>query len=695
MTKLLLLIVLVSLGVGLILFYLYRQSLKRQMQQQKVDSTKDLYRNKRRKSLKQRTYKFLQKSYVHALRFPLIKNYVLSVRKRLSVIHAYDELTIRKESMRITFIVLGGMSFVVLVLCLIGRDITFTFFVLLGAVVINGTLIENFVNKVSDNLLHQQTELIEDTRHTYNQHQMVDEAIESASEVSKYEIAHHARKIHDAITSPKAEEKLEEYYEVAPNRFLKLFAGISYLVKEYGDRKIPGKGSMYLNTLNRLKGEILEEILFRRKLRYYLNSLTIIAIVPIFFLKPIENWANNSFPIMGEFYGSKSGFIAKIIIFLVVLLSYIILKKIQDNDDNIREGKISEHKWLKALYKKKIVKFIVDRFTPNKTSREYFKNETLLKNTNTSLTVEWFYLKRIIIFGITVLVSTSLFIYMHSFSASKVLNSTTSVFKQNGIIGQLNEEEKMKVKLTTEFDKRVIDQFKGVKTNQEEVISSVVRQELGEDASVEQVNLWTSRIINKINTINNEYFKWWELLISMLFGVVAYHIPLWLLAFQRRMREMQMKIEVNQMHTIIGMLTEIERVSVDTLLVWMERFSTIFRVPLKTCNLNFQSGPKEALDELTIQAPFPPFVRTVERLQNALDRVSIQEAFGDLDTDRTYFEEEKKQENEKIINKKANWGRTIGFAPMMAVIFIYLVFPFIYVSVTSMSTVFDQLSNSI
>jgi len=663
------------------------------MKQQRASNVNELVGTRLKKNRKQKLYQFYQKSYIYAVRIPLIQRYVMKIRKRLSSIHTYDELTIRKESMRITLLALGGLSFSVLLLSLIGNDLTFTFFVLLGAVVVNGTLIDNFVNKVSDRLLYQQTELIEDTRHQYNQHKMVDEAILGAAEVSKYEISTHARKIHETITSTKPEEKLQAYYDVAPNRFLKVFAGISFLVKEYGDKNLNDKGSMYLSTLDRLKGEILEEILYRKKLRYYLNSLSIMAIVPVFFLKPIEIWANKMFPSMDEFYTSKLGYIIKIIIFMVILLSYVLLKKIQDNEDE-NFPHPSKHRLLKRLYKKRPIKIVIDKLVPDQHTKKYFDLDKLLKDTNQSLTMESFFLQRIISFLVVMLISISLFMYMHTITINHTFTSY-SLFRDTMTIGKMSPEEEKKLGEVNEFDRSIIVQLKGVRENVKDDVAVLVNRDLGKGSDSEEIIQTTNRITEKIVSINKEYFKWWELLLSIGMGVLAYNVPIWLLQFQRRMREMQMKIEVNQMHTIIGMLSEFERVSVETILEWMERFSFIFRTPLKKCLLNFESGSMEALQELVIEAPFPSFVRTIERLQNALERIPVKEAFADLETDRNYYLEDRKQENEKIINKKANWGRMLGFAPMNAVVFLYLVFPFIYVSIISSSAVYEQLNKTI
>lgn len=694
MIPILLSILLGSLSIGGLLFFVYKRSINKQVEQQRVNSESELFRRKAKITRRQKITQFLHKSYVTAVKIPLVGRYVIKVRKRLTAINVYDELTIRKETMRITFLVLGGLTLSVLLFSLIGNDITFTFFALLTAVVINGTLIDSFVNKVADRLLVQQTELIEDTRNNYNQHKMVDEAIAAAAETSKLEISNHAREISEAIASDKAEERLDAYYEVAPNRFLKLFAGVSHLVKEYGDKSIKDRGSMYLHILNRIKSEIYEEILFRKKLRYYLNSLTVVAIVPVFFLKPIELWAKKIFPVIGDFYDSKFGFITKVFIFIAVILSYMLIKRIQDNEDSVHATQPSKHKWLKALYSKRLVSVVVDRMVPSKSTTEYFENERLLKETNSSLTMEWFYLQRILACLAAIILTISMFFYMHSVTINNTINSTSLVQKIM-ILGQTTSSGEDPVSEWTEFDRSIISSLKGVRVGLEDKVAFLVNQKLGQGASASEITLSTERITKKITTINNEYFKWWELLISLAVGAIAYQVPLWMRRFQRRMREMQMKIEVNQMHTIISILSEIERVSVEETLIWMERFSTIFKTPLKTCILNFDSGPMEALEQMLIEAPFPPFVRTIERLQNALEKVTLKEAFEDLESDRAYFEEEKKQENERIINKKTNWGRLIGFTPMNVVIFFYLVFPFIYLSIVGSMTLFEQLNQQI
>lgn len=640
-----------------------------------------------KKKSDQHLNKLYQKSYNRMLGIPFLKNYVLKIRQRLSSIQSYDEYTVRRETMRITFIVLGTLGIGSIVLILLTRDITYFFFIILVALVINGTLIDFFVNRIENRLLEQQTESMADIRHFYHQYGMIEEAIYEAAEIAPFEISLHLKKIHDILTSNNPKEQLDTYYEVAPNRYLKIFAGISYLVKEYGD-KILDKGSMYLNSLNRLKDDLYTEILRRKKLSYRLKGLTTLAVVPIFFIKIIENWATNYFPLLQDFYTSRIGFFTKVSIFLIILICYTLLRKMQENDEIRYVPQGPKRKWVKALYNRPFVKWFVDRFVPRQHTRGYSRLTKLLKDSNSPLTVEWFTLKRLIYFAITITTLLSMFIYQHSVEVHRTLNSDIS---QKGIFYMPNSDEAKKIEEENDFDREVINQLKGVTTNLTDKIASLVNQANGGDVDQSAINATVMRITSKFNTVNSEYLKWWEVLISISAGFAAYFTPIWILQFQGRLREMEMKLEVDQMRTIISMLAEYERTSVEMTIEWMERYAILFKQPLKTCILNYESGPYAALEELKLDAPFISFVRIVERLQNALERVPLRQAFDDLETDRNYYQEERKQENEKSIDEKSSWGFMLGFAPIMSIVMFYLVLPFIITSIMSMNTYYQQI----
>ena len=172
-----------------------------------------------------------------------------------------------------------------------------------------------------------------------------------------------------------------------------------------------------------------------------------------------------------------------------------------------------------------------------------------------------------------------------------------------------------------------------------------------------------------------------------------YFVPVLTMSFQKKMRAMEMEDEVMQFQTIILMLVYIERVSVEYIIEWLERFSNIFKEPLSTCLNNYESGAWQALEQLKEDAPFKPFVRIVESLQSAVENVKLTDAFDELETERAFFQEKRKEANERLIKKKAAIGKAIGFTPMVTLFVGYLIGPLILVSIFDMVNYFSQMGS--
>ena len=196
-----------------------------------------------------------------------------------------------------------------------------------------------------------------------------------------------------------------------------------------------------------------------------------------------------------------------------------------------------------------------------------------------------------------------------------------------------------------------------------------------------------------IKEFNNSIWKWIEVVVALLIAYAMYYMPILILKFQRKMRAMEMEDEVMQFQTIILMLMYIERISVEYIIEWLARYANIFKDPLMKCLNNYESGAIEALEELKEDAPYKPFVRIVESLQSAVENVKLTDAFDELETERTFYQEVRKETNERLIAKKAKIGQVIGFAPMVTLFVGYLIVPLIWSSVVDMGVYFSQMGS--
>ena len=214
-----------------------------------------------------------------------------------------------------------------------------------------------------------------------------------------------------------------------------------------------------------------------------------------------------------------------------------------------------------------------------------------------------------------------------------------------------------------------------------------------EEADDAKIKKAVERIEGKLHIINTEYLQWFEILLAFVFAVIAYMSPIWLLLFQVKMRQLEMEDEVMQFQTIILMLMRIERVNVEIILEWLERYSNIFKAPITKCVNNYEAGAWEALEAMKEEVSYMPFVRIIESMQAAVEKIPITDAFDELDSERDYYQEKRKESNERLIKRKGMIGKVIGFAPMVCMFVGYLIVPLVFIGLTSMSSAFTTMTS--
>ena len=153
-----------------------------------------------------------------------------------------------------------------------------------------------------------------------------------------------------------------------------------------------------------------------------------------------------------------------------------------------------------------------------------------------------------------------------------------------------------------------------------------------------------------------------------------------------------MEDEVMSFQTIILMLMKIERVDVEMILEWLERYSDIFKEQIGKCLNNYESGAWEALEDMKEEVTYEPFIRIIESLQSSVERVPIKEAFEELDSDRQYYRDKRKETNDRLVDQRGRIGRIIGFAPMVVTFVGYLIIPLVFIGMTSMTSSFESMS---
>lgn len=635
-----------------------------------------------------------QKLYMVYIKIPGLKRYLIKLRRRLEIINIEDEYLTRRQSAKIlTNALLIIVPLTLLIIAFAKQNTLLMSILLIFEIFMIETLIDGMVDKIDNKLLKQQIDFFAEIRHAYHECNMVEEAIYQVSQDDELEVSRQAEKIYEVLISDDPEAELEKYYDIAPNSYLKEFAGISYLTREFGDRKDQNGASLYLKNLNNITQEMQIEILKRDKLDYVFQSLSVISAVPMLFIEPVKNWAVSQFSFTSQFYDGKGGLIVQTLILILTFVCYVLIRKVKDNSSTNANMKNTENPWQAKLYKNRIFKKLVDLLMPKQGTKDHRKITGLLKDAASKSKIEWLYVNRIVLAVSTCIISIFMFYQLHKISVQYIYEQPTTDYN---ILGQMSEVDEKKAMKTTEKHNHFLNQFKGkTDTTQKQIENAMRHSPYYEEATDKEIETEAEAILVKLKVVNGEYFQWFEMLLSLVFAFIGYMAPIWVLMFQVKMRQLDMEDEVMQFQTIILMLMKIERVNVEMILEWLERYANIFKEPITKCVNNYESGAWEALEELKNDVSYTQLIRIIESLQAAVEKIPIRDAFDELDTERAYYQEKRKESNERLISRKGMIGKVIGFAPMVCLFVGYLIIPLVVIGMLSMTSAFDTMNKSI
>lgn len=670
--------------VGILALLIYFSIVKRNYKKNNALFQKDQIEVKAKFNFSEILDKIYQVFYIIVINMPFIKYYTRKTRLKLEMVNDYTEYEIRKKTGSIMFLSVTFIFIALFIFLSIVKGLYMTLVIIVAVLIVNEKIIDLRVTSVADKIMRQLPEVFTEIRHSFHEHGMIEESFNDAiDELEDKEIVPQVKRIKEAILADNPEVQLEKYYDTAPNRFLKLFAGVSYLTMELGDRKVNG-ASVYLKNLNNIVNDVYLEVLKRDKINYMFRSLTVIAVLPLFFINPLQSWAESNFPALTNFYSSSFGFIVQALILVSIFVAYSLLRVIREDAEAIKFDKIATQKWQEKVYKWPIIRQIVDNLIPKEYTTKNKKATELIRNTNSFLTLEWLYVNKITSAVIAFVIMLTLLLNIKYIDVQGIYNKMSSEFLT---LGKLSTEDEAAAKKMAKDDAVEVKKYK----NQSGVTKEQIAADLGVDMNNKTDQAKVDRIYNKIQALQTTYLKWWELLIALFIGWLAFFMPNLMLLIRNKIREMEKENEIMQFQSVILMLMYIERIDVQTILEWLERYSYAFKEAIATALNNYEAGELDALETLKDRVPNKDFKRIMDGLISAVDRIPIRDAFDELETERAFYYEKRKEGNERIIQKKVSFGKAIGFTPMIILIGGYLVGPLMIVSIMQMTTYFKSM----
>ena len=602
------------------------------------------------------SYKIYLSANQLLMRLPVIRGFLSRIKTGYQFIGEKDTFYLCKKSIHVVLglVIVYGISLIAF--WSMTKNLLYTGIFLFFLWYTSESYFDFFIGRSHYRLLEQFIVFMGYVRQGFYEYGTIDDAIYSALEqmdIKQREMTVQAEHIYEIFSDIDPLYAMTKYFELAPNSYLKMFVNISHLTYEYGDQHENGK-SVYLTNLSFLAKNVQLELVKRKKLNYALKSMNVIAIIPLFLISILKNWAISNFAPLGLFYNSMAGKYIEIITIGIMFLSMILLNRIQRLDDYFPQNNQMK-RWIAKLH------------LPLSERQKR----------------KWIY--GMMGFGISVLVIMSMLL-------SERQNLSKKIYYQDQFLGatlpvetQLKRQNESLAdyvfikKSSRNISDADIDQWILMSTTEESKLNA------------QQMDVRRNHIREKIEMYHDVYFTWWQIMVCFLIGIIAYHMPEINESMIKYIKRMEVEDEISGYYSIILMLMYHPRMNTEEICDWMASYSNYYKEELNHCQLDMSLGGYQTFMTMKEKVDHPEMKKIMYQLAIASEDISILEAFDELVQDKSYYIERRQWLNEQIINRKIIFGQNIGFLPAYSLIVLYMIVPMIMSSIQELERFFYQL----
>lgn len=510
---------------------------------------------------------------------------------------------------------------------------------------------------------------------------MIEDAIFEVLYDMKDRVLLEGEKIYEVLCSNK-EEVRKQYMQEQKNPFVKLFGSLVYMEMEYGTKE---DKNTFLECIQLLQQDIVIEIWKKEKIQALFGGLSFLILFPGFFLKSIEQWGILNLPELSKYYRGTFGIWALVSIFLVVLMTWWLIEQIRFFlQKDVKEEK--KPSFLAYLEEQSVVQWGF-KIWEQSFSTYYEKEKKKLQSFRTILTPEQFLLKKFLIamvlFFLSILVTC---LFLSSKQAQALEGKELWGIEEASSTGLLSEN----------WQKGVL--YVGKKHKEEkEIDEEQIWQELYEYYN--KTNFLPTKVgvlQVKQNLEQYQKSKWTlqKFFLVILIGCIGWKIPNWILWYEAILRKYIVEHEFIHYETVLIFLSEKTQLDVIKILEWMEEGGMVYKDILQWCWLSSYESEEEAFLELREYGKREkkafPFISIADGFLLS-DKIGLKKAFEDREVHRKNGQEQRKQENERNVQKYGMIAQMISFFPLSFIIGVYLILPFLMESMVQLSEFLQQM----
>lgn len=621
-------------------------------------------KNKKSNSIKAGKSKALisQKMYIDIFNklhgFFITKAGIQKLHKRIAELSIYSYTELKIVTVRFYVISMLASIGTVLAGIITFRDVFSTILCIAFAVVIKTALIDKQIDSIHFKLLKQLSSAISSLRQNYLRFESIPEAI-SYTETGPL-IRQSFEQIYLILTSNNDEIRLQEFYASTPFKLLQTLAGVCYKLNSCGDTVLSNGTSNFIQAMSMMASEVNLEIRRIALQRAKFGMLEILPLAPLGAVGIIGRFFSGVIPGTIIIYNGVIGYVTRICIILSAMIGYVVIVKI-NSAVSIKIDDRSD--WTKKLLSKPRFREFIEKIVPKKVKRVERKKK-LLGQALSRNDIYHLYTKKTVYSVIVLFTALVATVFIVNLSKDFIYDNVAEL----SLIGgeNLTKED---IKTRKDMDKIYLSNAKmNEKLTTQFVEGHLPKlQEYDKQAQVKRLQL-------KYDKYYGTYFKWWMIIICNLIAILAWFGPELELKARKWFLRTESEEDVLQLQTIIAILMNTTCDTLD-ILYWMERQSRVHKNALLHAYHEYPSNPELALNRLKSKSNLVEFKRIVEKLILTIHQISIQDAFGDLITERDHILRIREIAQISAINKKRQVVSPLSMAPLIITALGYILLP--------------------
>ncbi|MCQ2978172.1 MAG: hypothetical protein MJ245_00030 [Clostridia bacterium] len=184
-----------------------------------------------------------------------------------------------------------------------------------------------------------------------------------------------------------------------------------------------------------------------------------------------------------------------------------------------------------------------------------------------------------------------------------------------------------------------------------------------------------------------------ELFSMIVIGLLATLIVDFNIFFEKNIKKANKENEINNFRSIILILIHYSFVSAEEILVYLEKYSYIYKNEIRRCLNDYEKDGEYAISKIRNEVKEKSLKKLFRSLLQCVKNITVQQAFSFLESERDFYKEETKNKNMQEVNEKTNLAQMVSQIPYYTLILLYFITPMVYTGMKELSSLLMQIKN--